>query len=94
MSEERVLLDPTMEELPVRRPRRERPASLEGKTVGLLDITKARGDVFLDRVAERMAERGFSVKRFRKERFSMVASPEVRRQVQGECDVVIEGLAD
>ena len=48
--DERVLLDPTGERTPDTRARAPRPASLDGLTIGLLDITKPRGDVFLDRV--------------------------------------------
>ena len=44
----RVVLDPTGERSPSTRQRVERPASLEGRTIGLLDISKARGDKFLD----------------------------------------------
>ena len=43
-----TILDPTSERLVVERERLARPASLEGLTVGLLDISKPRGDVFLD----------------------------------------------
>ena len=37
---------------PGTRERAPRPASLDGLTIGLLDITKPRGDVFLDRLDE------------------------------------------
>ena len=50
MSENRIFLDPTSEREPDRRQRQVRPDSLTGKTVGVLDISKARGDVFLDRL--------------------------------------------
>ena len=63
MSESRVLLDPTSEQKPAKRERVDRPASLEGLTVGLLDISKNRGDVFLDRVESHLAGRGLAVKR-------------------------------
>ncbi|HEY4333224.1 MAG TPA: UGSC family (seleno)protein, partial [Ilumatobacteraceae bacterium] len=43
-----IVLDPTSERHPAERTRCARPASLAGRTVGLLDISKARGDVFLD----------------------------------------------
>jgi len=89
-----VLLDPTAELTTVRRSRRSRPASLEGLTVGLLDIAKARGDVFLDRVAARLSERGLKVKRYRKPRFSIVAPAELKQQIEAECGAVIEALAD
>ena len=45
-----VLLDPTSERSPTIRPRLSRPDSLNGLTIGLLDIAKPRGDVFLDRL--------------------------------------------
>ena len=47
----RTVLDPTGERTPAHRERVARPPSIEGRTVGLLDITKPRGDVFLDRLA-------------------------------------------
>ena len=47
-----IVLDPTAERAPVQRARLARPASLEGKVVGLLDISKPRGNVFLDRIEE------------------------------------------
>ena len=89
-----TLLDPTSERAPLVRPRIARPASLAGKTVGLLDIAKKRGDVFLDRIAELLQGRGVSVKRYRKQRFSIVAPPALLQQIRGACDVVVEALAD
>ena len=44
----RILLDPTSERAPGQRARLPRLESLDGKTVGLLDISKPRGDLFLD----------------------------------------------
>ena len=44
----RILLDPTGERRPARRERLPRLPSLDGRTVGLLDISKPRGDLFLD----------------------------------------------
>ena len=46
---------------------------LDGLTVGLLDISKARGDVFLDRLEALLGERGAQVKRYRKPTFSKPA---------------------
>ena len=89
-----TILDPTSERSPLARPRLARPASLAGKTVGLLDIAKKRGDVFLDRVAELLERRGLRVKRYRKQRFSIVAPPALLRQMRAECDVAVEALAD
>ena len=50
MTESQILLDPTAELSPIQRPRRLRPSALEGLTIGLLDISKKRGDVFHDRL--------------------------------------------
>ncbi|HWD58375.1 MAG TPA: UGSC family (seleno)protein, partial [Stellaceae bacterium] len=40
-----ILLDPTSEHAPTIRARLPRPARLDGLTIGILDIAKARGDV-------------------------------------------------
>ncbi len=90
----RILLDPTAEISPVQRPRIERPAGLEGLTVGLLDIAKPRGDEFLDRLEELLSVRVGAVRRYRKERFSRIAAPELKRRIGAECDIVVEALAD
>ena len=50
-----VLLDPTSERNPQHRERLPRPVSLTGLTVGLLDISKARGDVFLNRIETKLS---------------------------------------
>ena len=89
-----VLLDPTSERSPTVRPRLPRPDSIDGLTIGLLDIAKARGDVFLDRVAERLEERGLRVERFKKPTFTKVAPIDLRHEIAQKCDVVIEALAD
>lgn len=94
MNDERILLDPTAERLPPRRERLPRPASLQGQTIGLLDISKARGNVFLDRLEARLVERGLTVRRYRKPTFARVAPTELKQQMVGECDVLIEALAD
>jgi hypothetical protein len=60
-----VLLDPTSERSPTTTPRLPRPERLDGLVIGLLDIAKARGDVFLDRLDERLRERGIAVKRYK-----------------------------
>ncbi|OLC54235.1 MAG: hypothetical protein AUH92_04450 [Acidobacteria bacterium 13_1_40CM_4_69_4] len=89
-----ILLDPTSERVPQIRPRAPRPESLEDKAVGLLDISKSRGDVFLDRLAELLVTRGLRIVRFRKPTFAKVAPQDLRREISVKCDVVIEALAD
>ncbi len=90
----RVLLDPTGELRPVARQRQQRLASIEGRTIGLLDISKPRGDLFLDRVEERLRESGATVLRFRKPTFTKPAPADLRGQIAEQCDAVIEALAD
>jgi hypothetical protein len=90
----RILLDPTGERAPTTRERSPRPSSLEGKTIALLDISKARGDVFLDRLAEQLSGRGVKVERFAKPTFSKVAPVDLRHEISTKCHVVIEALAD
>jgi hypothetical protein len=94
MKEPSILLDPTAERSPAMRALLARPASLDGLTVGILDISKARGNVFLDRVGEQLAVLGVDVKRYRKPTFTRVAPTALKQQIAAECDVVIEGLAD
>lgn len=89
-----ILLDPTSERVPAERARAARLAALEGKTVGLLDIAKARGDVFLDRLEERLSERGATVVRFAKPTFTKPAPIDLRHEIAQQCDAVVEALAD
>ena len=90
----RVLLDPTAETRPVTRERAARPGALDGLTVGLLDIAKARGDVFLDRLEQRLSDVGAKVKRFKKPTFTKPAPVDLRHEIASQCQVVIEALAD
>jgi hypothetical protein len=90
----RVVLDPTAESSPATRERTPRPAELVGRTVGLLDISKHRGDVFLDRLAEHLTAAGHTVARFRKPTFTKPAPIDLRHEIATKCDVVIEALAD
>ena len=89
-----TVLDPTGEQRPARRERVARPESLAGLTVGLLDISKPRGNVFLDRVEEKLTALGASVKRFSKPTFTKPAPVDLRHEIATSCDAVIEALAD
>ena len=90
----RVLLDPTHERKPARRERLPRLRTLAGVTVGLLDISKARGDLFLDRLEQRLAREGARVRRYQKPTFTKPAPVDLRHQIAVECGAVIEALAD
>ena len=94
MSDGRIVLDPTGELSPDTHERTARPASLAGLTVGLLDITKARGDVFLDQLDRRLTERGLSTRRYSKPTFTKPAPLDLRQEIAEQCHVVIEALAD
>jgi len=91
---ENILLDPTPETAAAIQPRLARPASISGKTIGLFDIAKMRGDEFLDRLDELLTARGHTVKRYRKKHFTHLAPIKLKQQIKSECDLVIEGLAD
>jgi hypothetical protein len=88
------LLDPTAERTVETRERLARPASISGLRIGLLDISKPRGNVFLDRLEERLVERGAHVERFRKPTFTKPAPADLRYEISTKCDLVIEALAD
>ena len=89
-----TVLDPTNECQKATRQLVARPKSLDGLTVGLLDISKARGDIFLDRLEKRLTDVGARVKRYRKPTFAKPAPVDLRHEIATTCNVVIEALAD
>ena len=89
-----TVLDPTAETAPAARELSQRLDTLQGKTVGLLDISKPRGDVFLDRIEERLTSMGASVNRYMKPTFAKPAPVDLRHEIATSCDAVIEALAD
>lgn len=89
-----TLMDPTSELSPEVREPLERPETLDGMTVGLLDISKPRGDVFLDRIEDLLTQRGAKTRRYKKPTFTRVAPVELTQQIATECDLVVEALAD
>ena len=90
-----TLVHPGNESKPQAEPPPPRLASLSGKKIGLLDISKPGGSLFLDRLEEILRERyGVAeVLRTRKPTFSKNAPPEVIEQLRS-MDAVIEALAD
>ncbi len=90
-----MILDPTDERVPVRRALTPRPEHITG-TLGLLDISKPRGNVLLDRLEELLSQRlpGVQVRRYVKPTFAKPAPDDLRRQITSECQFVIEALAD
>lgn len=69
--------------------------SLEGKTVGLLDISKTGGNIFLDRLEQllRGQIRVAHVVRTMKPTFAKPAPEVIIEQLRG-VDAVVEALAD
>lgn len=88
------LLDPTSERQAATREALPRPKSLAGKRVALLDISKPRGDVFLNRVEQHLQGLGVETQRYQKPTFTRVAPVDLKHQIVSECDLVIEALAD
>ena len=89
------ILDPTDERRPIARSLAERPRRIAGR-LALLDISKPRGDVLIDRIAARLRERlpDVELRRYRKPTFTKPAPEDLRRQILRECSFVIEALAD
>ena len=90
----RLLLDPTNERTVLQRALLPRPTSVHGKAVGLLDISKPRGDVFLNRIEQRLTELGANVLRYKKPTFAKPAPVDLRHEIATQCELVIEALAD
>ena len=94
MSEDEFL-DPT-DSVAVPRKTARRLESLEGKTITLLDISKAKGNHLLDRVEELLRERARpkDVVRKKKPTFARPAPEDLRQEILKNSDAVIEALAD
>lgn len=94
--EKTILLDPTaQQEIPVKY-LSARLDSLNGKVMGLLDITKNGSDLFLHRLEELICDR-FEVSdviHVRKPTFSRPAPVDLLTDLADRVDFVIEGLAD
>ena len=90
----RVVLDPTSEKKLTSRELLARPSTIVGQTIGLLDISKARGDVFLNQLESRLTATGAKVLRFRKPTFAKPAPVDMRHEIATKCTLVIEALAD
>ncbi len=90
-----TILDPTDERIPIARTLSARPEQISGR-VALLDISKPRGNVLIDRLEERLAERLPNVDfvRYVKPTLTKPAPEDLRRKIVEECGFVIEALAD
>lgn len=88
------VLDPTAESMPGHRPAAARPRDLAGTVVGVVDISKPRGDVFLDRVVEILGGRGIEILRFTKPTHTRPVPADLRHEITTHSRAVIQALAD
>jgi hypothetical protein len=91
-----LLVNPMREPAPADVPAAPRLDTLEGKTIGLLDIGKPGGSVFLDRLETLLRERYKVAKVLRmvKPTFAKPAPPQVLDELRRSAQGVIEALAD
>ena len=91
-----VLLDPTSQADQSSKAFATRLDSLSGTTIGLLDINKAKGVFFLDRLEEILREQ-YGVKEvLRRTKLTpgRPAAEAIQQELQEKCDAVIEALSD
>ena len=90
-----MILDPTDERVPIQRKTARRPEHITG-TIGLLDISKPRGNILIDRIEELIHARlpGVETRRYMKPTVTKPAPDELKREIAEECSFVIEALAD
>jgi hypothetical protein len=91
-----MLLDPTDKVERKQKPFAPRLDTLAGKTIGLLDISKAKGSFFLDRVEEVLrAQYGVKdVLRRMKPTVTRPAPQPIKAELKERCDALIEALSD
>lgn len=90
------LLDPTVEVKTAPMTYVDRPRSLEGKRVGLIENTKFNSDKLLLRIGEILkAEYGAAEARmFHKHNASVPAHEEIIQEIRKTCDVMVAGIGD
>jgi hypothetical protein len=59
-----------------------------------VDISKPRGNIFLDQIDARLQERGIATRRYMKPTMTRPAPLPLRQQIGTEVQAVIQGLAD
>lgn len=90
-----TILDPTDERVPVARQITPRTGEISG-VVGLLDISKPRGNVLLDELQALLAARypKVELRRYAKPTFAKPCPSDLRLKMRSECSFVVEALAD
>ncbi|MGE4652825.1 MAG: hypothetical protein AAEJ53_18210 [Myxococcota bacterium] len=62
--------------------------------IGLLDINKRQGDLFLDEIESLLVERGHAVFRYRKPTMTRPATATLVGEIAEACDAALVALAD
>jgi hypothetical protein len=90
-----TILDPTDERVPIARQTTPRSGDITG-VLGLLDISKPRGNVLIDELQALLAKRypKLEIRRYAKPTFTKPAPSDLRLKIKDECDVLVEALAD
>jgi hypothetical protein len=90
------ILDPTTAAVPRPVAFAPRPASLEGRRVGLVENTKFNSDRLLQKIGDVLkAEYGIAETRmWRKRNSSVPAHEEIIEELQQTCDVMVAGIGD
>ena len=89
-----TLRDPTAETLPTRRTRLAPPPSFDGRSVALMDIGKARGAEFIDRLEGHFKKAGIATRRYRKPTNTKVAPTELLQKIAAENQLAVIALSD
>ena len=90
-----TIMDPTDERVPVERQLSPRSGEISGR-LALLDISKPRGNVLLDRLEALLGDRlpGIKIQRYAKPTFTKPAPDDLRAEIFRDNDFVVEALAD
>ena len=89
-----TLRDPTAETAPTRRARLAPPPSFDGRSVALMDIGKARGAEFIDRLEGHFKKAGITTRRYRKPTNTKVAPTDLLQQIAAENQLAVIALSD
>lgn len=90
------LLDPTREAAGTEPVYAERPKSLDGLRIGLVDNTKFNSDVILQRIGDVLVSKhgAASYKLYRKRWPSVPVTEEMLHDIRTNCDVMVAGVGD
>lgn len=89
-----TLRDPTAETSPTRRARLAPPQSFDGRSVALMDIGKARGAEFIDRLEGHFKKAGIATRRYRKPTNTKVAPTDLLQKIAAENQLAVIALSD